>query len=206
MDHAVVEIPSCPFCDFSDLDSYFLTQHVELCHPENGYSPFSAEQYSDTSHLNREATYDIKPPCSGSQQGQLDDYVNCPHGCGEQVASVELSNHLDFHVAEGMALEEAGMIESEMRSLDVYAHRSDYPLGDTERRLDSSLCNHSPVFKTKASQMSHQQQSSESSFSVIPSLTSPDARVAAADAADGGIKRLGVPTNASCLRCSSANL
>ncbi|KAL2013458.1 hypothetical protein VTN00DRAFT_983 [Thermoascus crustaceus] len=191
MDHAVVEIPSCPFCDFSDLDSYFLTQHVEPCHPENGYSPFSAEQDSDTSHLDKEAAYDIKPPCSSSQQGQLDDYVNCPHGRGEQVASVELSNHLDFHIAEGMAHEEAGMIETEMRSLDVYARRSDCPLGDTERQPDSSLCNHSPVFKTKASRMSHQQQRSESSFSDIPSPTGPDARFAAADAADGGIKRLG---------------
>ena len=30
----------CPFCDFTDKDSYFLLQHVELIHPENGESPF----------------------------------------------------------------------------------------------------------------------------------------------------------------------
>lgn len=38
MDHAAAEIPSCPFCPFSDPDGSFVAQHIEYCHPENGHS------------------------------------------------------------------------------------------------------------------------------------------------------------------------
>ena len=31
----------CPFCPFSDYDSSFLIQHVELSHPEDDDSPFT---------------------------------------------------------------------------------------------------------------------------------------------------------------------
>lgn len=185
MDHAVAEIP-CPFCDFSDLDSSFLAQHVEFCHPENGSSPSVAERDSYTLQSDKEATNNTKPPCSGSHRGQLDDYVNCPHGCGEQVTSVELSNHLDFHVAEGMALEDSGMVESEAHSLDA-----DCSLWSTEGHFNTPVHNRNPVSKTKASRMSHKGQSGESFFSDTPGSTGPGARLAAANATDGGIKRLG---------------
>ena len=68
---------SCPFCSFSDQDSYFLLQHVELIHPENGESPFIATETvedegrsSSSRHRNHEelATRQHKqpPPSSGS--------------------------------------------------------------------------------------------------------------------------------------------
>jgi hypothetical protein len=42
--NTIMESFSCPFCDFTDHDSYFLLQHVELIHPENGESPFIATE------------------------------------------------------------------------------------------------------------------------------------------------------------------
>jgi len=97
---------TCPFCDFTDSDSYFLIQHVEFLHSE-GDSPFVVRE--DSSNF---------PTDDGGNAGNSDnvippmetgsDYVECPHQCGEAVPAAELSNHIDFHIAEGMALEDAG--------------------------------------------------------------------------------------------------
>jgi hypothetical protein len=83
---------SCPFCPFADSDADFVSQHIEFCHPEGG-----------------DALSDLE---SAAQDFPTDDstdkYVDCPHGCGETVAAVELSIHLDLHVAEDMALDDVG--------------------------------------------------------------------------------------------------
>jgi hypothetical protein len=102
----------CPFCDFTDKDSYFLMQHVELIHPENGESPFIVRDDDRPSRA-----YDGEDEESAQQEDQRplsrnskeNEYVECPYDCGELVLSTELSSHKDFHVAEGMALAEAGL-------------------------------------------------------------------------------------------------
>jgi hypothetical protein len=106
---------SCPFCDFVDKDSYFLLQHVELIHPENGESPFVVKDASiadqglgrvsprhdeEAEWSNGRTLFSAKPSES--------NYLDCPYGCGESILSGELQVHQDFHVAESMALEEHG--------------------------------------------------------------------------------------------------
>lgn len=92
----------CPFCEFSDSDAYFLTQHVELCHPEGGYSPFIVKDDQEPAAIEETSA-------SADAGGDTSDgYAECPHGCGEVVVTTELTNHLDFHVAEEMALGDIG--------------------------------------------------------------------------------------------------
>jgi hypothetical protein len=108
---------SCPFCDFTDDDTYFLLQHVELTHPENGESPFIAtghdEDQGRSSSSNQEnngkevALHHKQTPLSSiSSLESPATYIECPYNCGELVASAELTSHTDFHLAENMAFEE----------------------------------------------------------------------------------------------------
>jgi hypothetical protein len=98
----------CPFCEFSDSDAYFLTQHVELCHPEGGDSPFIVKD--EDAAATREPSTDAETEQNlTSRDDTSDGYAECPHGCGEIVDSGELTNHLDFHIAEEMAMEDIGV-------------------------------------------------------------------------------------------------
>ncbi|KAJ5888890.1 hypothetical protein N7495_008931 [Penicillium taxi] len=88
-------IPSCPFCPFSDSDTSFLIQHIELCHPENGASQSSTlEQQTENNNDNEAST----------------EYLDCPYACGEIVTATEISMHLDFHVAEDIALNDENVL------------------------------------------------------------------------------------------------
>ncbi|GAD95818.1 hypothetical protein CPC735_028710 [Paecilomyces variotii No. 5] len=93
MDDGRAELLSCPFCSFSDSDAYFLTQHVELCHPENGHSPFIAEQQEGSSEA-----------VEGEEGAR--EYIDCPRGCGEIVLGADLPSHLNLHAAEDIAFED----------------------------------------------------------------------------------------------------
>ncbi|KAL1886361.1 hypothetical protein Plec18167_000291 [Paecilomyces lecythidis] len=101
MDDGQAELLSCPFCSFTDSDAYFLTQHVELCHPENGHSPFIADQESSSEAVEGEA---------GARE-----YIDCPRGCGEIVLGADLPSHLNLHAAEDIAFEDE---EAEVRQYE----------------------------------------------------------------------------------------
>ncbi|EGE04142.1 DUF1671 domain-containing protein [Trichophyton equinum CBS 127.97] len=99
---------SCPFCDFTDTDADFLTQHVEFCHPENGVSPV-LETEEDTnigSSRKPEWWHGDTPLYTDEDAGTDIKYIDCPTGCGEAVTEDQLMSHLDLHLAEGLALEE----------------------------------------------------------------------------------------------------
>lgn len=101
MDDGQAELLSCPFCSFTDSDAYFLTQHVELCHPENGHSPFIADQESSSEAVEGDA---------GARE-----YIDCPRGCGEIVLGADLPSHLNLHAAEDIAFEDE---EAEVRQYE----------------------------------------------------------------------------------------
>lgn len=102
-----METLSCPFCDFTDDDSYFMIQHVELLHPE-GESPFVVREDNDDGLKEGDENAGSSDPVTpASATGS--DYVDCPHKCGEVIPAAELPNHIDFHIAEGMALEDVGL-------------------------------------------------------------------------------------------------
>ncbi|KAK5154649.1 hypothetical protein LTR04_005963 [Oleoguttula sp. CCFEE 6159] len=85
----------CPFCPFSDTDSYFLALHVEELHTKG--SPF--------------AVTDSPPAASASSAAPSQDaddvYVECPEEeCGEQLLIADLNEHLDLHLASQVTIEE----------------------------------------------------------------------------------------------------
>jgi zinc finger-containing ubiquitin peptidase 1 len=111
---------SCPFCDFTDQESYFLLQHVELIHPEDGESPFIVTEKDDTAvrtsqgQLKRNGKEVVRQqpehePASASSLESPTTYIECPYHCGELVASAELTSHTDLHLAENMAFEEEAL-------------------------------------------------------------------------------------------------
>lgn len=112
-----MESLSCPFCDFADEDSYFLLQHVELIHPENGESPFivtnkdEAEDRSSLKNAKKDAEEAAGHPeqIPSSSMESPATYTECPYHCGELVASTELTSHTDLHLAENMAFEEGSL-------------------------------------------------------------------------------------------------
>ncbi|KAJ6127491.1 hypothetical protein N7523_003103 [Penicillium sp. IBT 18751x] len=97
------DTPSCPFCPFTDSDATFVSAHIDYCHPEAAAG--SAVQDSDA--LDARLS-----PLSPPVEDATDKYVDCPQGCGEIVTAAELSNHLDLHIAEGMALDDDGAGQS----------------------------------------------------------------------------------------------
>ena len=103
---------SCPFCDFTNKDPYFLMQHVELNHPENSDSPFIVRDDDGPNRVDHGEDEEAacqetqRPPSRNSKENE---YIECPYDCGERIPSAELSSHQDFHVAEGMALTDAGL-------------------------------------------------------------------------------------------------
>src|ERR1700761_6828378 len=106
----------CPFCDFVDTDSYFLLQHVELLHPENGESPFIVKDEALTDQgLGRASPAIGKETALSNGQsllpppGEDQQYVPCPYSCGESILSAELPAHTDMHLAETMAFEEGSL-------------------------------------------------------------------------------------------------
>ncbi|KAL9125947.1 MAG: hypothetical protein Q9217_004925 [Psora testacea] len=76
---------TCPFCNFEDTDVYFLLQHVNLHHPEDGDAPYLVK-------AGQEQTQHVR-----SMEG-APDMVECP--CGEFCLLAEFQDHLDLHGAE----------------------------------------------------------------------------------------------------------
>jgi hypothetical protein len=112
---------SCPFCEFEDYDSEFLSQHVAYCHPEDpGVASLPTHTHQDRAAKGE----DLQAAQTGDSLAVLDNtddlYIPCPHGCGEEVAKPELQLHLDLHVAESVALDETGDLQ--LQSVDDGGH------------------------------------------------------------------------------------
>ncbi|KAL8985082.1 MAG: hypothetical protein Q9205_001123 [Flavoplaca limonia] len=87
-----MEAQPCPFCPFSDTDPYFLAQHVETFHPEDGEPSFVPRHWLEAGlPLDyTEATTIREAP---SQQ-----YAECE--CGEAIAASDFEDHVLLHSAE----------------------------------------------------------------------------------------------------------
>ena len=129
----------CPFCDFSDHDSYFLLQHVELCHPENGMSPFLVRDDAGPEHTRLDGGETGCPTESSSIDDADEAYMICPQRCGENVTITELPNHMEMHFAEGMAFDGSGatIVDEEQDELQVQDGRA--LNRQLEARFDTSL-------------------------------------------------------------------
>lgn len=120
---------TCPFCPFSDADEQFVAQHIEFCHPDTGTESYdqSALFQADQAAILAAAGEDYN---SGDDNASADKYIDCPHGCGEIIASAELASHLDLHVAEDIALEDSGATRVEQEDLDERDYKFDELLED----------------------------------------------------------------------------
>ena len=127
MDHHNTHTPSCPFCPFSDADGQFVAEHVAFCHPE-GAIPFKDEP--ETQVPDQPSPGSQTPPQHEDEEGYTENYVDCPHGCGEIVADSDLPSHLDLHLAEEIALEDTGIVQTESPSVDQHDHKFDEFLED----------------------------------------------------------------------------
>lgn len=109
----------CPFCPFSDHEPYFLMQHVELCHPENGESPFMVKE-----GVGRQATSveDDESTSTSEASSEEEEYIECE--CGEWVVLKELESHTELHRDEGMALD-----EGDKKTTRIAASRTSLPTG-----------------------------------------------------------------------------
>ncbi|KAJ5787447.1 hypothetical protein N7457_002437 [Penicillium paradoxum] len=161
-------IASCPLCPFTDSDADFVSQHIEFCHPEIGVSGFLQDQL--------ELTGQNSAPLPNEEYG-ADKYVDCPHGCGETIATAELSSHLDLHVAEDVALDAFGTAPARSTAeQDVY---------DDDRSFDDEDSLDMPD-TYKGGKRGMQRDSSRANTAKPPRPHSPP-RTTNAD----GIKRLG---------------
>ena len=117
----------CPFCDFKDSDEYFLVQHVELLHPENGQSPFIAEDEIVQPYSSSLATIEegkqLEERAKDSEflrngAPSAHDYVECSV-CSEFIVSAESATHQDLHVAENIQTMEWAEVSGEHHSANL---------------------------------------------------------------------------------------
>lgn len=97
---------ACPFCPFEDADEYFLRLHIEELHTDN--SPFAIKhQEPDTSDDLQLPRACIALDNDHGGDDQIERYVECPEDeCGESILLSDLNEHLDFHLAEQVGLDE----------------------------------------------------------------------------------------------------
>lgn len=169
MHHQRMDIPSCPFCPFSDTDLQFVAEHIEFCHPENG-TP-DAEHGGSTIEQRETAPW-----------GDEGKYLNCPHGCGEVIVDAELPTHMDLHFAEEVANEETGFPQIEARSEGPDAYRFDeFPGDDNDLDAYEHLKKKGRSGQKKGALRETSQKGSTIAHSPPPKTTMA-----------GGVKRLGV--------------
>ena len=96
-------------------------QHVELCHPENGQSPFMVKEGTGRQALGVDDDEDSASTSDASSEA--DEYVECE--CGESVVLKEFESHMELHRDEGMALN-----GGEKKATNMAATRSPLRAGD----------------------------------------------------------------------------
>lgn len=92
----------CPFCPYTEFDSYEIIKHVECCHPETGESPFVASQDEELSRS--DVGYNEKLATFSEHPSQDEEYFECD--CGEVVLLLDINSHLALHEFEEAFLSE----------------------------------------------------------------------------------------------------
>lgn len=171
MDDSVLDQPSCPFCTFTDLDGGFVAEHIEYCHPENDCQFGAGSGQSSTEPAGYE----------DNQYEHSQKYVDCPHGCGELLEIVELSTHLDLHLAEAVALESGYAPQPMSASAGSDAQEHMHPYESNEQKNTRKTNSSFMEFPLRESSAGGKRPSNLSS-------TSKDSKTTL----KGNVKRLGV--------------
>lgn len=109
----------CPFCPYTEFDSYAVIQHVECCHPETGDSPFIVRQDEEMSRS--DVGYNEKLALTFSENSSQDEeYFECD--CGEVVRLFDINSHIALHEFEETVVSEnassAILRRNKMTSMD----------------------------------------------------------------------------------------
>ncbi|KAE8132191.1 DUF1671-domain-containing protein [Aspergillus pseudotamarii] len=141
MDPARAEVPTCPFCTFSDPASNSIVEHIELYHPEID-KRFGVSGKKAIKLNNLKVSSDCRQHLSASEEnGHLGKYTDCPRGCGEVVMDTELSTHLDLHLTEETTY------ESTSSQPELTARKLSRP--DDYEDLDNTQDLHGPFVKSQ---------------------------------------------------------
>lgn len=93
----------CPFCPYTEFDSYAIIKHVECCHPETGKSPFVVSQDEEMSRS--DVGYHEKLALTFSERpSQGEEYFECD--CGEVVLLLDINSHIALHEFEETVVSE----------------------------------------------------------------------------------------------------
>ncbi|KAI9757868.1 MAG: hypothetical protein M4579_003304 [Chaenotheca gracillima] len=195
----------CPFCAFTDHDSYIMMLHVETLHTE-GDSPFVAQHSNSATHMGSSEL----PACYSGNSNVVDfasdslQYVACPEPeCGEEIPVGELDSHTELHQVEKDNNEDSELFtdqesswsseESTMHESQVETHFSTYlpeALRNRGMQSESSLTVPAASGKENARQKSDSgKRKSKALFQQGPSPRR--ARTEQEFSPKGGIKRLG---------------
>ncbi|KAI9677566.1 MAG: hypothetical protein M1817_006520 [Caeruleum heppii] len=102
---------SCPFCPFTDHDTYILLLHVETLHAE-GESPFVVREGSGEAASVSGVSRPLSFTAAASPRAPSEAFVECPeHDCGEAILLTDLDTHLDMHLAENLSVAELGQVD-----------------------------------------------------------------------------------------------
>lgn len=187
-------LPSCPFCDYTTRDHYFLLQHVETVHPE-GTSPFVVNEDATGEGMEtdvRESTRESSP-----------EYIECQ--CGEFCILAEFESHLEMHYAEGTGIEENSRTSSDS---DAPTSKLDHvkaasPAMEISPPLtlqsvvsaSSKSSSGKSVVRYRSRNTSHKNQNSVMDFvDMLRPSTAPPPRKVAGSSRPEGHQRLGVST------------
>lgn len=200
------ELPSCPFCDYTDRDHYFLLQHVEIVHPE-GISPFAVN--GDAS----QQTMDSDPWESARESSS--EYIECQ--CGEFCVLAEFESHLEMHYAEGTGFDETERTSPELSAPFPKLHhqRTASPAMEISAPLtlqsavsgSGKSTNGKSAVKYRSRNMNQRSQNPVLGFiDVLRHSNVPPPRTVAQTSRSEGPRRLGVSTNILVCTETAANL
>lgn len=196
------DLLECPFCGFVQRDTYFLMQHVELTHPENGESPFIVKDDVEPAPPASSSTKDQEGATEADRNKEFDatehrrnlhEYVECPKACGERLLAAELPSHMDMHIAEDLALEDAGVARQQDLTRESITEAPTQPDVSSvfSTRLPKALRNYSQLEpKTPPKDSQRRRISLKDLF--FESLSSPETKKKRGRKSDGAARRLGV--------------
>lgn len=199
-------IATCPFCEFTDSDTYVLMLHVETLHSE-GESPFRVreDELSSTLDITGDMNHFSSPhgilEPDRNDGGEDENYVICPEEfCGEAVLLTELDPHIDMHVAEKATVDELPGVDSQQSRRSSHRSRKSKSLNGSESSFSTAPENlHSgPVSVEQGQQRltkrrpSHSESDGRGWRSFLIGSNPPRDTTSSARTRSGGPRRLGV--------------
>lgn len=151
------EVLECPFCPYTEKESYMLMLHVEERHIDD--SPFvvregpdAGAQLTPSPGRHDTSSYPQKAPAENDVD---DEWMLCPNPeCGEQVQIEDLNEHLDLHYAEGI-------LESQQHQATAHSNSaSPYATSQSSKRTNGKMRENTPSIASE-----HSFSAADSSFS-----------------------------------------